>query len=86
MKLISTLGRPPTGTAKGAAQLQREYRARQKALRAAGSRSVVLTPKDRFVLVECLSATCQLDGNDYVNALIEKLTDSPRHKSHLITD
>jgi hypothetical protein len=84
--MTAVLGRPPTGKAKGAAQLQREYRARQKALRAAGSRSVVLTPKDRFVLVECLAATCQLDGNDYVNALIEKLTDSPIPKSHLLTD
>jgi hypothetical protein len=29
--MTAVLGRPPTGTAKGAAQLQREYRQRKKA-------------------------------------------------------
>jgi hypothetical protein len=84
--MTAVLGRPPTGKAKGAAQLQREYRARQKAARAAGSRTYVLSPKDRFVLVECLLATCKTDGNDYVIALIEKLNDSPSSKTHPITD
>lgn len=70
-------GRPSTGNAKTKAEVQRDYRQRQKLLREAGSVSVLLTPKDRFVIAESLRAFCTLDGNDYIRALLARI--EPNH-------